>query len=83
MTVATAFAVSWNPFTNSKPSATSSAVPSRRYGQEEPSSIFPKSREMLVATKISPATSTTPKTSVPMRLGPRFNLNCYGSMKAK
>jgi hypothetical protein len=31
--VATAFAVSWNPLTNSKPSAISSATPSRMKGR--------------------------------------------------
>jgi hypothetical protein len=32
MTVATAFAVSWKPLTNSNPSAISSATPSRKKG---------------------------------------------------
>src|SRR5262249_4086898 len=36
ITVATAFAVSWNPFTNSNPKATSSAKPSNTYGQVDP-----------------------------------------------
>ena len=33
ITVATALAVSWKPFTNSKPSAISSAMNSRRFGR--------------------------------------------------
>ena len=33
MTVATAFAVSWKPLTNSKPSAISIATPSRMNGR--------------------------------------------------
>src|ERR1700751_2335595 len=43
MTVATALAVSWNPLTNSKPSAMSSATPSKTYGQVLPNWTVPRS----------------------------------------
>ena len=50
MTVATAFAVSWKPLTNSKPSAISSAIPSStKAPMARPSPTLFMSVVMLIA----------------------------------
>src|SRR5580704_7022121 len=71
MTVATAFAVSWNPLTNSKPSATISATPRSTKGRTE--SLWTKERSCsrLEPAYPTPITSTTPKTSMPSLPGER------------
>ena len=69
MTVATAFAVSWNPLTNSNPSATRSAAPRPIYGMLETGAESARSAARRETTNPMPMTMTTKNASMPRRPG--------------
>src|ERR1700733_15058007 len=60
MTVATAFAVSWKPLTNSKPSAMNNAMPSKMNGYTRVSRTTDKSLARWYPAYMMPVTTTTP-----------------------
>src|SRR5262249_9944252 len=66
ITVATALAVSWNPFTNSNPTAVRSAMLRKRYVQIEVVLTEPRAFARALIEEITPPINADPKTITPI-----------------